>query len=137
VTKFLGIALIVFALGIAIIPTFTDCQSQGKALTTDTGKTIPMKCHWTGIAEIGVAVPLIAVGAMMTANRRKDDLRNLGILGIMLGGLAIAFPAGLIGVCQTPTMICATAMKPALIALGSLAIVGSAVAIVLSRKISD
>ena len=136
-TKFLGIALIVFALGIAIIPTFTDCQSQGKALTTDTGKTIPMKCHWTGIAEIGVAVPLIAVGAMMTANRRKDDLRNLGILGIMLGGLAIAFPAGLIGVCQTPTMICATAMKPALIALGSLAIVGSAVAIVLSRKISD
>ncbi len=133
-TKVLGIALIVFALAIAVVPAFTDCQSQGRSITLANGNTIPMKCHWTGIAEIGVALPLLAVGAMMTANRRKDDLRNLGILGIVLGGLAIAFPAGLIGVCQTPTMICGTAMKPSLIVLGSLAVVASVVAIVLPRK---
>ena len=135
--KFLGIALIVIALAIAIVPFFTDCQSQGKTLTTDTGKTVPMKCHWTGIAEIGVAVPLLAVGAIMTASRRKGDLRNLGILGIILGAMAIAFPAGLIGVCQTPTMLCHSAMQTSLIVLGSLAIVGSIVAVVLSRKTNE
>ena len=132
--KFLGIALIVLALAIAIVPSFTDCQSQGKSITLANGNTIPMKCHWTGIAEIGVAVPLLAVGATITANRRKDNLMSLGIVGLLLGGLAIAFPTGLIGVCQTPTMLCHTVMKPSLIVFGSLAIVGSAIAIVLSQK---
>ena len=135
--KFFGIALIVVALAIAIVPAFTDCQSQGKSLTTTTGKTIPMKCHWTGIAEIGVAVPLLTVGAVMTANRRKQNMMTMGILGIVLGAMAIAFPNGLIGVCTTPTMICHTVMKPALTAFGSLAIVGSLGAIVLSRKATE
>ncbi len=135
-TKVLGIALIVFALGIAIIPTFTDSQSQGKDLTTDTGKTIPMKCHWTGIAEIAVGVPLLAVGAMMTATRRKDNLLNLGIVGIILGVFAILLPTKLIGVCQS-SMLCHTAMQPALIVLGSLVTVGSVISIVLSRKASN
>ena len=135
--KFFGIAIIALALAIAVVPAFTDCQSQGKSLTTSTGKTVPMKCHWTGIAEIGVAVPLLTVGAMMTANRRKNNIMTMGILGIVLGGMAIAFPNGLIGVCATPTMICHTVMKPALTVLGSLAIVGSLGAMVLSRKMKD
>lgn len=135
--KFFGIAIIALALAIAIVPAFTDCQSQGKSLTTTTGKTVPMKCHWTGIAEIGVAVPLLTVGAMMTANRRKNNIMTMGILGIVLGGLAIAFPNGLIGVCATPTMLCHTVMRPTLTVLGSLAIVGSLGAMVLSRKTKD
>ena len=35
------------ALVIGIVPFLTDCQSQGRALTLQTGRTIPMKCHWT------------------------------------------------------------------------------------------
>ena len=135
--KFLGIAIIVLALAIAVVPAFTDCQSQGKSLTTTTGKAVPMKCHWNGIAEIGVAVPLVTVGAMMTLNRRKNNLMTMGVLGIVLGGMAIAFPNGLIGVCTTPTMICHTVMKPALTVFGSLAIVGSLGAMVLGRKLKD
>ena len=135
VHRFFGIALLVLALAIAVVPAFTDCQSQGKSLTTTNGKTVPMKCHWTGIAEIGVAVPLITVGVMMTANRRRDNLRNLGVIGVILGAMAISFPAGLIGVCATPTMVCHTLMRPALIILGSLAIVGSIGAIVLTKKV--
>ena len=132
--RLFGIALVVIALAIGIVPAFTDCQSQGKSLTTSTGKAVPMKCHWTGIAEIGVAAPLVVVGAMMTANRRRDNLRNFGIMGVVLGALAIAFPTGLIGVCQTPTMLCHTVMRPALITLGSIAVVGSLGAVVLSRR---
>ena len=135
--KFFGILIVVLALAIAIVPAFTDCQSQGKSLTTSAGKAVPMKCHWNGIAEIGVAVPLLAVGAMMAANRRKDNLRNLSIMGIVLGALAVAFPAGLIGVCPTPTMICHTVMGPTLTVLGSVAIVGSIGAMVYSRKVTE
>ena len=133
-SKYFGIFLIVLALAIAIIPYFTDCQSQGGALTTADGKTIPMKCHWTGIAEIGVALPLLAVGILMALSRRKESIRNLGIMGIILGGLAIAFPFGLIGVCQTPTMLCHTVMSPALIVLGSLAVIVSLGALLMRGK---
>jgi hypothetical protein len=96
-----------------------------------------MKCHWTGIAEVGVAIPLLTVGAVMTANRRKQNMMTMGILGIVLGAMAIAFPNGLIGVCATPTMTCHTVMKPALTVFGSLAIVGSLGAMVLARKAKD
>lgn len=133
--RFFGITLIVLAIAIAVVPTFTDCQSQGQSVTTASGKQIPMKCHWTGIAEIGMAVPLAVVGGMMTLNqRRKDNLRNLAVIGVVLGALAISFPAGLIGVCPTPTMICHTTMSPVLITLGSLTIVGSLGALVSTRK---
>jgi hypothetical protein len=135
--KFLGVSLMVLAVALMVLPAFSDCQSQGKALTTSTGKEIPMKCHWTGLAEIGVGVPLLAVGAMMTVNRRRSNGMNLGFMGILLGGLAIAFPAFIIGVCATPTMICHTLMKPALMTLGSVAVVGSLAAVVTSRKMAD
>lgn len=135
--KILGVIIIVLALAIASVPYFTDCQFQGLALTTIDGKTVPMKCHWTGIAEIGIAVPLLAVGVMMTLSRRKEGIRNLSVIGIILGGLAIAIPAGLIGVCQTPTMICHTVMKPLLIVLGSLTMVCSIGALVISIKAKD
>jgi len=45
--KFLGIALIVLALGIGIVPHHTDCLSQGSTLSLDNGRTQPMKCHWS------------------------------------------------------------------------------------------
>jgi len=132
--KVFGITLIVLAVALAAVPTFTDCQSQGKAITLANGKTVPMKCHWSGIAEVGVAVPLGIVGAMMAASRRRSNLTNLSVLGIALGGLAIAFPAGLIGVCQTPTMICVTSMKPTLISLGGAAAGIGLIGLVMSRK---
>jgi len=132
-----GVTLVVLAIALAVVPMFTDCQSQGGQITLANGKQIPMKCHWAGIAEIGVAVPLALVGGMMTMNRRKNNLRNLSVLGIALGALAIAFPTSLIGVCQTPTMICVTTMKPTLITLGAVAGGISLLGLVLSRRLSD
>ena len=124
--KYLGILIIVLAVVTAVIPYFTDCQSQGKAIELANGKMIPMKCHWAGIAELGVAIPLVVVGAMMTIfNRRKQVFMTLSILGIVLSALVIAFPNFLIGVCATPTMICYTVMKPALTLTGGLIAVAS------------
>ena len=123
--RVIGIILMLLAVALIAVPRFTDCESQGKAIETVKGGTVPMNCHWTGIAEIGVAIPMYIVGAVMTTSRRYKTLAFLSLLGIVLGGLAIAFPTKLIGVCPNPTMICSTIMKPALILLGGGAIAAS------------
>ena len=60
--KILGVVMILMALVLAIAPVFTDCQSHGKSLTTADGRSVPMKCHWTGVAEIAAAAPLFLAG---------------------------------------------------------------------------
>jgi hypothetical protein len=70
-TKFLGVALIVLALGIGIIPHYTDCLSQGNTLSLANGKTQPMKCHWSAQAEIVAAIPLGVIGIMMILGQKK------------------------------------------------------------------
>ena len=137
--KVLGVGLLALAIALAIVPKFTDCESQGSVITLRdaTGKvtgTTPMKCHWTGVAEIGVAMPLGMVGIMMVFTRKRETAAYLGITGIALAGVAIALPNLLIGVCKMPTHICVTTMKPALTALGSIAALGSVVGLVWSRR---
>jgi hypothetical protein len=135
--KFFGIALVLIAIAIAVVPHYTDCQSQGRILTTADGKQVSMKCHWSGVAEIGVAVPLAFVGGILSFSRRRSSLLSLGILGAVLGAVAITFPGGLIGTCTMPTMICNTTMKPALYVLGGLTIVGGLGSIFISRKAKE
>jgi len=117
-SKYFGIALIVLALGIAIIPNLTDCLSQGMTLTLANGSTAPMKCHWTSQAEMALSVPLLAVGAMMFTAKRKDSLRNLSIIGGVIGLAVLAVPTYLIGVCATPSHLCHSVEYPTLLAMG-------------------
>ncbi len=135
--KVLGIVLIVVALAIAIVPNYTDCLSQGKMTTNAAGAPTPMKCHWTAQAEIAIGVPLVGVGAMLSFSRRRRTVLGLGALGVLLGVMAIALPTSLIGTCGMQTMFCNTMMKPSLYALGSLAIVGSAIGMIASSRIKD
>jgi len=133
--KVFGVVLLVMALAIAIIPNFTDCNSQGKFITMQSGKTTDMKCHWTGKAEIAVAVPIFGIGALLTFNRRRQSLMNLSAMGIILGAFAIALPTNhLIGVCGTPGMICNSVMKPSLTALGAVVTGVSLFGVVLSSR---
>jgi hypothetical protein len=133
----MGIVKIVLALGIGILPLFTDCQSQGRSLELVNGKTVPMKCHWTGIAEIGVAIPLGLVGIFDITSKRKESFNILSTMGVVLGALVILFPTVLIGVCSNPDMLCNMIMKPGLILLGSLAILASLVVFITSRKMAE
>jgi hypothetical protein len=131
--KALSIVIIVMALVIAIVPMFTDCQSQGRSLTTADGKIVAMKCHWSGLAEVGAAVPLGLTGAFGFFKQNKKTSRILSIFGVTVGALAILFPTVLIGVCANPSMICNMIMKPTLIAAGSIAIVASGILFVNAR----
>lgn len=130
-------AVVILAIVIAVVPMFTDCHSAGRALTLESGKEIPMKCHWTGRAELGLGLPLAAVGLMMGFSRRKGARRILGITGTTLGAVAILLPTELIGVCMNPDMPCVSTMKPALILAGALVIGVSLGVVVFSWRQED
>ncbi len=128
---------VILALVIGILPQFTDCQSQGRELTLNNGRNIPMKCHWTARAELALAAPLLVTGVVMAGSRRKEALRNTSVLGVTLGALVIALPTALIGVCGSADMVCNSTMRPAMIFAGSLAIVAGLVGIVMAQTRKD
>lgn len=132
--KALAISIILLAVAVAVVPQFTDCASQGKAVTLASGKEIPMKCHWAARSEIATGVPLVVVGSLMALGRRRETVRNLSVLGVVLGVFVILLPTSIIGVCTTPTMLCRTVMQPALLALGGLTVAASGAAAFLSHS---
>jgi hypothetical protein len=118
--RFLGITLIVLALGLGVAPHYTDCLSQGNVVTLANGKTQPMKCHWTAQAEIAAAVPVAGLGVVLATKRRKANMMSLGVLGVALGVVPILLATNLIGTCALATHICNTTMKPIIMAAGGL-----------------
>lgn len=131
--KVLGVAIIVLALAITIIPQFTNCEAQGHLLQLADGRMVPMKCTWTAKAEIATGVPILAIGSMMLFIRKRESLRYLGALGMILGVFVMLLPTSLIGVCNG-SMLCNTVMKPSLLTLGSLVTAASLVGVTLSLR---
>lgn len=129
--KVAAATLVILAIALAVVPMFTDCEASGRTLTLANGNEIPMKCHWTGQAELGLSLPLVGMAAMVGFSRRKETRRFLGIGGTILGAVAILLPTELIGVCMNPEMTCVSTMKPALILSGAL-VIGISVGIVVS-----
>jgi hypothetical protein len=132
--KILAGLIIVLALVIGIVPQFTDCQSHGKAIALANGTTVPMKCHWTGQAALGMAVPLLGLGSVTAFSKRKESRRIIAVLGTTLGAIVILLPTRLIGVCANPMMECNSIMKPTLILSGALVIGLSVVGLVISER---
>ena len=123
--KAMGAVMFLCALVLAIAPVFTDCESQGKMLTTADNRAVSMKCHWAGIAEIAAAVPLGIAGIYAMFGRRKEGLRFAGIVGAASALMAVLLPAVLIGTCMNPAMICNVLMRPILLASGIVAMAAS------------
>jgi uncharacterized membrane protein YkvI len=131
--KALGVVIVLLALVIAIVPLFTDCESQGRSIELATGKTIPMKCHWTGRAALAMAFPLAAVGLLLVFSRRKETHRALSIVAVVSGIMVILLPTVLIGVCSSPDMICNMIERGALILAGVLTAAAGVAGLVLAR----
>ena len=132
--KVAGVATIILAIALAIVPMFSDCESAGRTMTLANGMQIPMKCHWTGRAELALSLPLAAVGLLMILSRKPESRRILGIMSIVMGTVAILLPTELIGVCMDPHMTCVSIMKPAIILAGALVLAIGVVVVVISRK---
>jgi hypothetical protein len=135
--KAIGTIIIILALVGAIVPQFTDCESQGRELTLANGKTVPMKCHWTSVAALAVGIPLAVLGGLFIFSKRKETHRALAILGLVLGAFMILLPTVLIGVCAMPNMICNEVMRPTMILSGVLTMVVCAVALMLTWKTDE
>jgi len=118
--KVAAVIVMILAVLIAAVPQFTNCHADGRVLTLENGNQIPMKCYWSARSELGLGLPILAVGALMVGTRRRTSMRSLGILGVALGAVVIALPTNLIGVCANPDMICNSTMRPALIMMGLL-----------------
>ena len=132
--RVIGVILLVAALAIAIVPQFTDCESQGRMLTLQNGRTVAMKCHWTAQAALGLALPLALVGALTLFRGRKPGAGNLGAVGVGLGALAVLLPTALIGVCASSDMLCNSVMRPFLILTGSVVAIASAAGFLLAAR---
>jgi hypothetical protein len=132
--KTMGFLLIALALVIAIVPIFTDCLANGKTLATADGRSVPMKCHWTAIAEIGLAVPLLLVGIFDITSKRRETFRTLNLIGLALGALVVAFPTVLIGVCANKMMPCNMIELPTLILSGTLVMGASLITLITTRN---
>jgi hypothetical protein len=134
--RFWGILIALFALGIALIPQFSNCQYEGRSLVLQNGNTVPMKCLWTARAELVTGISLLAVGAMVAGSQHKGGPRNLLILGMVLSVFAMLIPTNMIGVCQS-NMICNTFMRPSMLILGSLTFLASLTGIITTLKFKE
>jgi hypothetical protein len=134
--------IVAMSLVIGVVPQFTNCEARGgtmpstttapaggSATGTTTGAVSAthtiMKCLWTARAEIGVAVPLFAIGALMLLTRRRETRRVLAIPAGLLGLIAMLLPTVLIGVCSSPGAICRMALRPSMLIAGGLTVAAS------------
>lgn len=131
--KVLGIALVVVALLVAIVPFFTNCSAQGLFIQTMDGRQIDMKCFWTSRASIAVGIPLAIVGILVVVSKAKESRRLLGIIGAVLSIAVVALPTELIGVCKMDKL-CLNVMKPSLILLGVVGLALSAAVVAFAGR---
>jgi hypothetical protein len=135
--KVAAVLLVVIALAVAIVPMFTDCQSQGRAIVLANGSTVPMKCHWSGVAELVLAAPLLFVGLAMFVSKRKETRRVLALMGLLLGAIIVAVPTVLIGVCASAEMLCNSIMRPTLVLAGILVMAICVVSWVMAERTAE
>lgn len=121
--KVSAILTIALAVLIGVVPFFTECYADGgKMVELASGKMTFMKCHWTAMASLAAAIPLALLGVQQLRSRAKESQQNLTLQGMALGGIVIALPTALIGVCAHPDALCNLVMRPALILMGAIVI---------------
>ena len=120
--KIVALSLVVLAVVIGVVPHFTDCESQNRSMVLGNGYLVPYKCHWTAMAELGMAGGLAALALAMMRIENGEAKRKLSMVGIALGALVALFPTFLIGVEPTADYLCNSVMRPTLVASGALVI---------------
>jgi hypothetical protein len=132
--KLSAILIVALAVLIGVVPLLTDCLSQGMTMATADGRQVPMKCHWTAVASLAMAIPLLIAGGLQWFSKRKESRRSLNLLGAAMGAVVIALPTALIGVCAHPDAACNLVMRPAMIFMGTLVVGINLVSLIVSER---
>ena len=83
---------------------------------------VPMKCHWSANAEIGIGGAIAFLGILLLFFRKSPVRLGLSLAQAALGLVTVLIPSSLIGVCMGKTMQCRVLMLPLLLVLGCLVI---------------
>jgi hypothetical protein len=136
-----GIVFLVLGLFIAIGPQtiISVCSTQAHAessmhtpnehTATDTASSVkpPMKCHWTGKAELGVGIVIAVLGVFILLSSNLHLRLGLSVGAGLNAILAISIPTFLIGVCGNVKMQCKSLTFPALLVAGGLVLLVSVI----------
>jgi hypothetical protein len=116
-----GIAVAVLGLLTALVPVciFPAC---GKAIETAAGGTVPMKCFWSGRAEIGIGILILCGGLLLVVFKSPLIRTGISIMTALIGALGLLVPTLLIGGCEMAAMPCRMTTFPAVIALNLLTV---------------
>jgi hypothetical protein len=129
-----GIVTAVLGLLIALVPVciFPACS---KVIETAAGGTVPMKCFWSGQAEIGIGLLILCGGVLLALFQSPFTRLGISMMTALTGILGLLVPTLLIGGCGMATMTCRMTTLPALIVLSILTVaICSANAIYLWRQ---
>ena len=100
--------------------------TEGTAEGT-TSMCIPMKCHWTARAELGVGLLIALEGFLLILFGSRQIRFGLNAAIGLNGILALLFPTVLIGVCGSTRMNCRSLTFPALVIISGSVIAGSVI----------
>lgn len=130
---FSGIFFVLAGILLALIPTdiFPVCD---KLVTTAAGTTIPMKCFWTGRAELGAGGFFVFAGLALLVIRQRTVHSGIYLLSIAGAALALLFPTYLIGLCKTESMACRMGTEPGLLVWGGIVLLVSIVCFIRSFR---
>lgn len=129
-----GGAVAVFGLLIALVPVciFPTCA---KVIETAAGGTVPMKCFWSGRAEIGIGLLILCGGVLLAVFKSTAIRGGISIMTALTGILGLMVPTVLIGGCEMHDMACRMTTFPAVSILSALtAVICAANAIFYLRK---
>jgi hypothetical protein len=118
-TRIFGILISLLGALTALIPIwiFPACE---KLIETAAGGTVPMKCHWSGKAEIGIGALILCSGILLVSLRSPHTRIGVSLMSALSAFLGIAVPAFLVGGCAMKTMTCRISTFPAIYALCAL-----------------
>lgn len=112
-----GVFFVVAGILLATLPMYL-LPVCDKLVTTAAGSTIPMKCFWTGRAELGVGGLFVFAGLALLVIRQRVVHSGIYLMAIALSALALLLPTVLIGLCKTETMDCRMGTEPGLLVGG-------------------
>lgn len=118
----MGILVITLGILVALIPTiiFPVCTDMIELMN---GKTLFMKCHWSAMAEILVAILMVFDGMLFITFRQRETRLALNIMLLLFGLTVLLIPTVVIGMCETVTMACRLGTEPALKIIGIITMV--------------
>jgi uncharacterized membrane protein len=111
-----GIIAIALGVLVALIPKviFPVCTNM---IELTNGKTLFMKCHWTGRVEILVGILIVFDGILLIVFKKHETRIALSIMLLIFGLTTFLIPTVVIGMCETVTMKCRVGTEPALIVM--------------------